>query len=183
MECCLFLLGTPLGLVCLRWTPFAGVLHMGLEFLLVMAQGNQVIQSWHLQSIRANIWLQWLKDLPKLDGIILISTFSGPLNLQLYLSSLYWFKYNCSVISRGISHVAVRHNFFFLLVSVPCSCPTLFKELYSSVWYYLNNNASLWDVLFLYILFFHLWHCGLNVISPSSPSNQYQWIMSHSPLL
>lgn len=62
MGCYLFQLGTHLELVCLKWTPLEGVLLMGLEFLLVMAQENPAKLSWHLQNIRASTWLRLLRN-------------------------------------------------------------------------------------------------------------------------
>ncbi|XLV01261.1 hypothetical protein S245_015598 [Arachis hypogaea] len=59
MECCLFLLDIHLDLECSRWNPLEGVRLMVPECMPVMAQGSQVKQSSHLQSIRASIWLLW----------------------------------------------------------------------------------------------------------------------------
>lgn len=76
MECCLFLLDIHLDLECSRWTPLGGELHMVQECLLAMAQENQVKQSWHLQSIRASIWLSQSSGSTSPDGVFLISFYS-----------------------------------------------------------------------------------------------------------
>ena len=70
MECCLFLLDIHLDLECSRWTPFEGVLRMVPEPMPVMAQESRVKQSWHLQSIRASIWLLWSRGSTGHDGVL-----------------------------------------------------------------------------------------------------------------